>query len=302
MHLRSQEEVLQQLVEWARGNEVVRAAVLTSSRANPKRETDILSDYDVELYVTDIELFERSESWLTHFGEVMVRWPLAPRAAVPWADITRLVLFEDAVRIDFQIRKIADIPADAYDDDYRVLLDKDGLLAHLKPPTHTKHLVNKPTREQYETLASEFWWNAHYVPKYLKRGELPFAADMLCRSIRGKYLHTAVEWLIGLESNWSVNPGVGGRKFRDYLDDATWSAYEATFATAEIEAQWQAFYASVNLFRTLMRRVAKGLGYEYPDTLDERMTEYFRWIQSVDISSADGSTSDDSEGLLGERP
>ena len=285
--MRSQDEILEQLVQWARNRESVRAVVLTSSRANPERETDILSDYDVECYVTDIELFERSDGWLSHFGEIMVRWPLIPRSAVPWADITRLVLFEDAVRIDFQIRKIAGIPADAYDDDYRVLLDKDGLLAHLKPPTHTKHLVNKPTREQYETLASEFWWNAHYVPKSLKRDELPFAAGMLCRSIRGKYLHTAIGWLIGLENDWSVNPGVSGRKFKHYLDDATWGAYEATFAGPEIEAQWAAFFSSVELFRRLMRRVADDLGYAYPEALDKKMTAYFRWMQSVDITSVE---------------
>jgi len=300
--LRSQEEVLEQLVQWARKNEIVRAVVLASSRANPKRETDILSDYDVECYVTDIELFERSDAWLTHFGEVMVRWPRAPRSAVPWADITRLVLFQDAVRIDFQIRKIAEIPADAYDDDYQVLLDKDGLLSHLRPPTHTKHRIRKPTREEYETLANDFWWNAHYVPKCLRRDELPFAANMLCRLIRGKYLHTAIGWLIGLESGWSVNPGVSGRKFKRYLDDATWGAYEATFASAEIEAQWQAFHASVDLFRHLMKRVADNLGYTYPETLDKKMTAHFRWIQSIDIASENGSISDDSESLLGERP
>ncbi len=287
------------MVEWARGSDCVRAVVLTSSRANLARETDILSDYDVECYVTDIAPFERSDAWLTHFGEVMVRWPRPPRSAVPWADITRLVIFDDAVRIDFQIRKIAEIPADAYDDDYRILLDKDGLLSHLGPPAHTGHLVKKPTREEYEMLANDFWWNAHYVPKYLKRNELPFAAGMLCRSLRGTYLHTALEWLIGLENDWSVNPGVGGRKFKHYLDDATWSAYEATFATGEIEAQWQAFYASVDLFRTVMKRVADGIGYTYPEALDKKMTAYFRWMQSIDIASVDESFAGEPEGHAG---
>jgi hypothetical protein len=114
--LRSLEEGLNYLVEWVRGNEVVGALALTSNRANPKREIDVLSDSDVELYVTDIEPFERSDAWLHNFGEIMIRWPSVPRSAAPWADITRLVLFEDAVRIDFQIRKVSEIQSDAYDD------------------------------------------------------------------------------------------------------------------------------------------------------------------------------------------
>ena len=137
--MRTQKQVLTRLVEWARGNDVVRAVILTSTRANPERETDFLSDHDVELYVTDVEPFRKDDRWLEHFGQVMVRWPYRPRAGHSKVAITRLVIFRDRVRMDFQIHEQSAVPADAYDDDYMVLLDKDGILAHLAPPTHTEH-------------------------------------------------------------------------------------------------------------------------------------------------------------------
>jgi aminoglycoside 6-adenylyltransferase len=278
--MRTQEQVLAQFDEWAQGNDLIRAATLTSSRANPVRETDILSDYDIELYVADLDPFRQSDEWLSHFGEVIVRWPFYPMDS-GWEGITRLIIFRDNVRIDFQIHVAAIIAADAYDDDYRILLDKDGLMAGLRPPTHSEHLVKKPTRDEYEVLVNEFWWDAHYVPKYLRRDELPFAASMLGQAVRDQFLHTVLEWYIGLQNDWSVNTGVRGRKFKRYLDEQTWMEYESTFAGAAIEEQWRAFFNAVALFRKMAKYVGDHLGYPYPEAVDKEMTEYYRWIRSI---------------------
>lgn len=284
--MRTAEQVLTQFKEWAQENELVRAAILTSSRANPDRETDILSDYDIEFYVTDTEPFLRSDKWLNNFGLIMVRWPFKPRSGSPEADITRLVIFRDAVRIDFQIHRAVEVAPGAYDDDYKVLIDKDGLLSNLKPPTHTEHFIKRPTRDKYEILVNEFWWNAHYVPKYLKRDQLPFAASMLGNFVRDKYLQTIIEWYIGMQHNWSINTGIRGKTFKRHLDETTWQEYESTFAGPAIQDQWQAFLNSVRLFRKMAKSVGNSLGYEYPEKVDEEMTEYYQWIWSTEIEKA----------------
>ncbi len=114
--MRTEEEVLAQFFDWAQGNDLIRAAVLTSSRVHPELCTDILSDYDIELYVADLRCFQQDDDWLRVFGPIMVRWPLKPRSTLDEKWLTRLVLFKDGVRIDFQIadkRKIEpDAPAD----------------------------------------------------------------------------------------------------------------------------------------------------------------------------------------------
>jgi len=284
--LRTQEEVLKQFDEWARGNDVVRAALLTSTRANPERETDFLSDYDIVVYVADLAPFGKDDRWLRAFGPVMVRWPYRPRPMPGEAGITRLVIFKDGVRIDFHVTDETEIRPDTYDDDYLVLIDKDNLTTGLRPPTHSEHLVKKPSREEYDTLVNEFWWNAHYVPKYLWRDELPFAASMLGQAVRDQYLQTVIEWSIGLQNDWSVNTGVRGRKFKRYLDAEIWSNYESTFAGPGIEDNWQAFFNAVALFRKMAKAVGEGLGYEYPSQVDVEMTEYYRWIRATKKETA----------------
>lgn len=277
--MREEAEVLAQLSSWGRKNEWVRAAVLTSSRANPLRETDWLSDYDVELYVTELAPFRADDAWLRAFGRILVRWPLRPQETdfqEGW--ITRLVLFEDHVRIDFQITDRKTVPLGAYRDGYRILIDKDGLLAALPPATHDAFQIRRPSQEQYSDRVNAFWWDAAYVPKHLWRDELPFAGQM-ARELREGKLHPMMEWWIGVRSGWAVNTGLGGRWFKRFLDPGTWSAYEATFATAQLDDQWRGFFATVDLFSRLARDVGMRLRYPYPFEVEEKALTFFREIQ-----------------------
>ena len=294
--LRTEKEVLTQFCMWAQKNDLIRAAILTSSRVSPEREADFLSDYDMELYVADLEPFRKDDQWLNAFGPIMARWPLRPRSTFSEEWITRLVLFRDGVRIDFQISDQKIIKPDAYENGYRILLDKDNLTAGLKAPTFSKYFIRKPSREEYDTLVHEFWWDAAYVPKYLWRDELPFAASMMGQAVRDKYLRTIIEWFIGLHHDWTVNTGLCGRWFKRYLDAETWSEFTSTFAGADIEENWQAFFKAVALFRKLARIVGGNLGYDYPVQLDQEMTDYYSRIRTTNKETANNSMQRTPEG------
>ena len=95
--MRTEEEVLAQFDEWAQGNDLIRAAVLTSSRVAPERATDFLSDYDIELYVADIGPFQIDDEWLSAFGPIFE----IPREALTLA--TRWTLATDSARCAPQV-------------------------------------------------------------------------------------------------------------------------------------------------------------------------------------------------------
>lgn len=279
--MRTEEEVLTQFYNWAHGNDLIRAAVLTSSRVHPEPCTDFLSDYDIELYVADLRSFQQNDDWLRVFGPIMVRWPLKPRSTFDDKWLTRLVLFKDGVRIDFQITDRRKIEPDAYENGYRVLIDKDNLTADLDKPTYSKYTIKKPSREEYETLVREFWWNAIYVPKTLWRDELPFAKYMFDDALRYSFLQRIVEWYIAAQNGWSVNTGICGRWFKRYLDAETWAELESTYAGADIEENWSAFFKAIALFRRLATAVGSNLGYDYPTDLDEEVTQYCASIRKM---------------------
>jgi aminoglycoside 6-adenylyltransferase len=112
------------------------------------------------------------------------------------------------------------------------------------------------------------------VPKSLYRDELPFAKYMLDHIMRHQFLHRVIEWRIGSQNDWSVNPGVCGKRFKRYLDPTTWTELESTYAGAGIEENIAAFNRMIALFRRLARELACELGYSYPEELDKNVTAY----------------------------
>jgi len=216
-------DMVKEVTDWAKENENIRVVILTSSRTNPNAPVDMLSDYDIELFVYDLQPFLESDQWLETFGEILVRWPYEP---VDNQDhTTRLVLYKDAPRIDFQIKErdvlteivsAPDLP-EYYDIGYEVILDKDGITQGMKSPTHTAYRTKPPTKAEYESCTNDFWWNITYVAKYLYRDGFFFAKRMLDDSLRHGRLAKVIAWYIGSKNNWQSNPGVYGRWFKRYL-------------------------------------------------------------------------------------
>jgi len=279
--MQKENDIITRLKRWALENDHVRASILTGSRANPKAHVDIFSDYDVDLYVTDISSF-MDDRWLDIFGDIMIRWPLIPMSTFDKDWITRLVLFEMAVRIDFQITLKKSIEPNSYDDGFKVLADKDNLTLKIKDPTFSKYTIKKPTEKEYQTLINDFFWEATIVVKNLWRDELLYAKYTLDNIIRFEYLQPIIEWYISAQHNWSVSTNKHGRLFKQYLDSQTWTELSSTFSDANIENNWKAFFNTVGFFKKLAKDVAKKLGYSYPDEIDLKVTEYCRKASTLE--------------------
>lgn len=271
--MQSANGVLKKLEHWAVKKNSVRTMILIGSRANPNSYTDMLSDYDVELFVNNLDEFMNDE-WLSFLGDIMIRWPLKPTSTCNKKWITRLVRFENGVRIDFQITAQKQVDPSDYDNGYNVLIDKDSLTDNLQEPTFSKYVIKKPSEEKYNILVNDFFWDATYVAKNLWRDELHYAKYMLDSIIRFEYLQKMTEWFIATQHNWSISTNKHGRLFKRYLDSKTWSELEKTFSDADIENNWKAFFNMIELFRRLAKEVARNLRYEYPENIDRKIIEY----------------------------
>ena len=78
-----------------------------------------------------------------------------------------------------------------------------------------------------------------------------------------------------------MNTGICGRWFKRYLDAETWAELESTYAGADIEENWSAFFKTIALFRRLATAVGSNLGYDYPADLDEEVTQYCASIRKM---------------------
>lgn len=270
-----EDEISKKLKDWAENTQSVRALILTSSRvASSNAKVDSFSDYDVALYVNSLDSFNNDE-WLNIFGAVLVKWPHKPQTTFSKDWLTRLVLFETRLRIDFQITSNFDIPPTDFDLGYQVIVDKDGITQNLPQATKTEHLIKKPSEEEFLTLINEFFWDATYVPKYLWRNSLFFAKFMFS-SLQSEYFEKMIEWYIGSKNNWDVNTGVHGKYFEKHLDEQTWKEIRQTFVGADIEENWIAFFKLFDLFTKFAHSVAENLEYTYPSEQEKKLLIYLR--------------------------
>lgn len=287
------DQVIQMLVRWGKDHTTVRAMLLTSTRAIPDGPLDLFSDYDVILVVSDILPFYESRTWLDDFGEVLVLYRDPLKLFFGEEKFAYITQYEDGLKIDFTIwpvetiARIVAAPAipDDLDVGYQVLLDKDALTANLKPPSYEAFLPTPPDGITYHRVIEEFFHETTYVAKLLWRDELLPAKHSLDNVIKLNYLRQMLEWQIGIENNWGVKTGAYGKGLKRKLDPETWSELERTYTGADIERNWIALFATIDLFRKVAVEVGDRLGYEYPLHLDEGMMDYLRRVQTLEAGA-----------------
>lgn len=282
-------DVIHRLVQWADSQPLVRAMVLTSSRANDRAPVDLLSDYDVILAVSEMRPFAHEESWLQDYGKVLVLFRDQGQV-YGLRTLARLVLYEEGIRIDYSVWPVALLHrmgekprlVGQLDVGYLVLVDKDHLTQGLTPPTYTAHIPARPRNKEFQSLVEEFWWETTYVAKNLWRDELLPAKSALDFSLKLQGLRRVLEWRIELDHHWSWKPGVLGRGLKKLLPSETWAELASTYVGQDLDENWEALFQTTSLFRSVAVEVGEALGYGYPYDLDQRVTAYLQSVRNLE--------------------
>jgi aminoglycoside 6-adenylyltransferase len=285
-----EQEVIGRFVQWAERRESVRAMIMTSSRTTTKAPIDVLSDYDVILVVDDIRPYFDDRAWLGDFGPVLVvyRDPiLLERGLERTAYVTQ---YENGFKIDFSLwpvellRQIVADPQlpDEFDAGYRILLDKDHLTDGLKPPTYRAYIPTPPTESQYQDLVEGFFQESTYVAKFLWRDDVIAAKFILDQMMKQEHLRPMLEWRSEIDHGWSVKPGPYGRRLKRWLRPDLWIELERTYTGTDLEANWDAMFGTIDLFRKVALEVGERLGFDYLHDLDRRVVAYLQKVKDLD--------------------
>lgn len=277
--MRSEKEVMNQLLTYAENNDMVRAVLLNGSRVNPNVTNDIFSDYDVIYSVTDPKYFLNNQEWIHYFGELIIMQQNNLHSNGEEC-YTFLMLFSDGIRIDLSFRKVENINDYLKDSLTRKLMDKDNIIRDLEPPSDRSYYIEKPTKKEFEKTLNEIWWVSTNVAKGLWRKELPYAKYMLDVYIRD-CLIKMLEWHIGMNHNWLINSGKAGRWFEKLLPAELWESYKRTYAGSNYEEIWDSLMEAGSLTRVLGIEIASQLGYEYPIRDEERVVKYLKRIREL---------------------
>lgn len=277
--MRSEKEVLDQLLNFARNNEMVRAVIQNGSRVNPNVQKDIFCDYDIVFAVTDPKHFLNDQSWIKEFGElIIVQQNDCSRDNVDW--IIFLMIFTDGIRIDLTFFPFEYVQMQ-YEDSLKVLLlNKDNVIKEFELPNETYYYIQKPSKEKFEKTANEFWWCSTNVAKGIWREELCYTKKMY-ETIVHDCVINMMEWYIGMNHNWSINSGKWGKWFEKYLSKELWDSFVKIYPGADYNEIWESIFEAGWLVRRIGIELADKLGYEYPILDDNRVSGFLEKVRAL---------------------
>jgi aminoglycoside 6-adenylyltransferase len=282
MIMRSEQEMLALIIDTAKDDERIRAAILNGSRANPNANRDVFQDYDVVFIVADPSSFKKDPDWIQRFGDLMILQMPDDMHDPPPGDSERfayLMQFMDGNRIDLTIYPIAKLDELETDSLSLLLLDKDGIVGPLAPASEKDYLPRPPTAKAFSNCCNEFWWVSPYVAKGLWREEITYA-QYFTDGVRGE-LMKMLAWHIGINTRFARNLGKHGKYFHEYLEPELWDLLQKTYSDAAHDHAWDALFAMGSLFRRAALSVAKHFNFEYPLGDDQRVSAYLEYIRTL---------------------
>lgn len=272
-------DFLKKILDWAEKDNSVKMLIQTGSHVRTDNTVDDLSDFDIEVFVDDLNKFSDSDAWMKEIDEVWMYMPLTNSVGDP----TRLVIFKDGIKVDFTLNNLSEIEKikkEGYDDyfnkGFKVLLDKDDLGKDLPPPSYKTQPTKKPTQKEFTALVEEFFFEAYHVPKYAKRGSL-WTVKMRDWGIK-ELLLRMIEWYEKSLHGFEYDTWYTGHKLEKWADKDVYEELQNTFAHFDKEDSLKALDATMVLFRRIAKETAKNLNYSYPDEVDKNMTSFIEKV------------------------
>ena len=99
--MRSEQQMYDLILNFAKSQERVRAVTLEGSRTNRNIPADEFQDYDITFFVTDMDGFTADDAWLDVFGERLILQKPEDMELFPAEErgYSYLMLFADGVKI-----------------------------------------------------------------------------------------------------------------------------------------------------------------------------------------------------------
>ena len=280
--MRSETEIKNLILDFAKKDDRIRAVLLNGSRANPNIKPDRLQDFDIVFVVDNLESFTIDHSWTNIFGEKII-FQLPDEMTFENNDSFRekisfayLMLFKDKNRIDLTLFLKQKIKSNFNLDSLAILwLDKDNLFTNLPKSSDKDYHIQKPTQKNFIDTCNEFWWASTYVGKGLVRNEIIAAKKILETVVRPMFTKV-LEWKVGIENNFDVSIGKGGKFLKTYVPNDFYKKILLTYANSETEENWKALFLVTEIFQQTSNFVAKKLGFKLNESEQQNTFSYLK--------------------------
>ncbi len=285
--MRTENEIKNLLLDFAREDDRIRAVILNGSRANLNIKPDKYQDFDVVFIVNHIESFISDAHWTDILGEIVIRqlpYEMTYGETVE-PDVERkngytyLMQFKDGNRIDLTLFPLEFLESNYKADSLTIVwLDKDGLFREIPDSNDSDYHIRKPSEKEFLDTCNEFWWVSTYIAKGLLRKEITYAKETLEIYVRPMFMKM-IEWKIGCDNDFSVSFGKGGKQMKQFLPKDLYERILQTYSDADLESNWKSLFVMTDLFTSFSKEVAEKLNFdinlpEQKNTVDYLQEKY----------------------------
>ncbi len=277
--MRTEEEMLDLIINTAKDDSRIRAVYMNGSRTNPNAPKDVYQDYDIVYIVNEFETFTSDHRWIDIFGErLILQMPETMRYPCGTGHFNWMMLFTDGNRLDLTLLPIEKPELITTDSLTVALLDKDGILPQFPKANDSDYVTKAPSELFYLSCCNNFWWCLQNVAKGIARNELPYAMLMYHQIVREE-LHDMIAWYIGTTTDFQVSSGKMGKYFKCFLPDEVYHQYRMTYSNGDEDDMWKAVFAACDLFGSLAIPVGNYLGYTYNKKDEDNMRIYLNNVR-----------------------
>ena len=245
---------------------------------------DAFSDLDLALITTDPDRYLRDAGWLEHIG---TPWLTFVERQATGTGLERRALFEKDLDVDFAILERDEVQkmvtggwppeiSAVLARGFEFILDKDGLERSMRRDTLGPPRARLPTSEEFLSLCSDFLYHAMWAAKKLRRGE-----HWVAKSSIDCYMKDQLLRMLMWHAHATRGPGYDtwhkGRFLESWADPRVLDELHQAFAHYVEADIRRALSKTVELFRLVAKETAADLGYQYPDSADERV---MAWISA----------------------
>jgi aminoglycoside 6-adenylyltransferase len=280
--------ILDVIVNWANTQQYIKAIILEGSTTTGK-PTDWLSDFDINVFVTDAKPYTNRNEWIYSFDDVII-YQKTSFNDYNYEIPTRLVVYKNSPRVDFAFypfdvltnEMLKELP-DSYKNGYKVLLDKEGVSNKLSRPTGNGFIITKPTKDIFLKTIYDFWYEAYSVSKYLKRKRLWFSKHIENSYIKS-FLKDMILWYESGKDDWKNNEiHQAGKNLELTISKHITNELPYCFSGYNLDDSWVSLFKMIDLFKRLSIDTAKMLTVEYPYQRVNQIEEYIKSIKERDL-------------------
>ncbi len=277
--MRSEKEMFNLIMNFAKSNDSIKAVLLNGSRANPNSVKDEFMDYDIVYVVESTKSFIENKNWISYFGKILIMQEpdnsnLFDIEVPNEFKYTYFMQFDDGNRIDLTFGCMEFAKKICKEDSQTVvLLDKTNSFNDVLPPSDKSYFVKRPTENEFLACRNEFWWLSTYVAKGLWRKNIIYSLEMYNQNVHPE-LMKMLRWYVGLKNDFKVTSGKYDKYFEKLLPSEIYNRLLKTYPSSNEQNLWKSFEVMCKLFNDIEKEVSFNLCYKYNDIESKNVINY----------------------------